>query len=183
MANISLFSHESCPTLCDPMDPPGSSVREVLQARILEWVAISFSTGSSQISDLACVSCIGRQQHPERHLAQNKSSEIQLTLEQHRFQWCGWAYRQIFFFLVKIVSAFLFYRSLSRRGTDCVLLEIPMVESKKLQDESWFYPNCFSFLTLAEPFISSFAFQAKMAVHRFFTLWGLAPLTFTLFKG
>ena len=36
---------QSCPTLCDPMDcnPPGSSVHGILQARILEWVAISFS--------------------------------------------------------------------------------------------------------------------------------------------
>ena len=36
---------QSCPTLCDPMDhgPPGSSVHEILQVRILEWVAISFS--------------------------------------------------------------------------------------------------------------------------------------------
>ena len=35
----------SCPTLCDPMDRnlPGSSVRGIFQARILEWVAISFS--------------------------------------------------------------------------------------------------------------------------------------------
>ena len=35
---------QSCPTLCDPMDssPPGSSVSGILQARILEWVAISF---------------------------------------------------------------------------------------------------------------------------------------------
>ena len=35
----------SCPTLCDPVDysPPGSSVHGILQARILEWVAISFS--------------------------------------------------------------------------------------------------------------------------------------------
>ena len=35
---------QSCLTLCDPMDcsPPGSSVRGILQARILEWVAISF---------------------------------------------------------------------------------------------------------------------------------------------
>ena len=35
---------QSCPTLCDPMDwsPPGSSVHEVLQARILAWVAIPF---------------------------------------------------------------------------------------------------------------------------------------------
>ena len=34
-----------CPTLCDPMDysPPGSSVHGTFQARILEWVAISFS--------------------------------------------------------------------------------------------------------------------------------------------
>ena len=40
---------QSCPTLCDPMDcsPPGSSVHGILQARILEWVAISFSRGSS----------------------------------------------------------------------------------------------------------------------------------------
>ena len=36
---------QSCPTLCDPMDcsPPGSSVHEIFWARILEWVAISFS--------------------------------------------------------------------------------------------------------------------------------------------
>ena len=38
-------SHQSCPTLCDPIDgsPPGSPVPGILQARILEWVAISFS--------------------------------------------------------------------------------------------------------------------------------------------
>ena len=39
---------QSCPTLCDPMDssPPGSPVHGILQARILEWVAISFSSHS-----------------------------------------------------------------------------------------------------------------------------------------
>ena len=38
-------SLQSCPTLCNPMDssPPGSSVHGILQARVLEWVAISFS--------------------------------------------------------------------------------------------------------------------------------------------
>ena len=38
-------SLQSCPTLCDPIDgsPPGSPVLGILQARILEWVAISFS--------------------------------------------------------------------------------------------------------------------------------------------
>ena len=38
-------SLQSCPTLCDPIDgsPPGSPIPRILQARILEWVAISFS--------------------------------------------------------------------------------------------------------------------------------------------
>ena len=37
-------SLQSCPTLCDPIDgsPPGSSIPGILQARTLEWVAISF---------------------------------------------------------------------------------------------------------------------------------------------
>ena len=40
---------QSCPTLCDPMDcrPPGSSIHGIFQARVVEWVAISFSRGSS----------------------------------------------------------------------------------------------------------------------------------------
>ena len=49
-----------CPTLCDPMDcsPPGSSVHGILQAGILEWVAIAFSRGSSRPRDWTQVSCI-----------------------------------------------------------------------------------------------------------------------------
>ena len=48
MGEKALVTH-SCPTLCDPMDcnPPGSSIQGILQARILEWVTISFSKGSS----------------------------------------------------------------------------------------------------------------------------------------
>ena len=44
---------QSCPTLCDPMDCSlaGSSVHGIFQARILEWVAISFSRGSSPPRD------------------------------------------------------------------------------------------------------------------------------------
>ena len=51
---------QSCPTLCDPVDwsPPGSSVHGILQARILEWVAISFSGGSSRPRDRSQVSRI-----------------------------------------------------------------------------------------------------------------------------
>ena len=49
-----------CLTLCEPMDcsPPGSSVLGVSQARILEWVAISFSRGSSRPRDRTQVSHI-----------------------------------------------------------------------------------------------------------------------------
>ena len=38
---------QSCPTLCDPMDrsPPGSSAHGIFQSRVLEWVAIAFSSG------------------------------------------------------------------------------------------------------------------------------------------
>ena len=49
-----------CPTLCDPMDCslPGSSTHGIFQARILEWVAISFSRGTSWPRDRSQVSCI-----------------------------------------------------------------------------------------------------------------------------
>ena len=44
---------QSCPTLCDPMNCslPGSSTHRIFQARVLEWVAISLSKGSSQPRD------------------------------------------------------------------------------------------------------------------------------------
>ena len=51
---------QSCPILCDPMDwsPLGSSIHQIFQTRILEWVAISFSRGSSWPRDQTWVSCI-----------------------------------------------------------------------------------------------------------------------------
>ena len=51
---------QSCPILCDPVDCslPGSSIHGILQARILEWVAISFSRGSSRPRDQTQVSRI-----------------------------------------------------------------------------------------------------------------------------
>ena len=53
---------QSCPTLCDSMDcsPPGSSVHGIFQTRVLEWVATSFSRGSSQPRDRTHISCIGK---------------------------------------------------------------------------------------------------------------------------
>ena len=51
---------QSYPTLCDPMDCslPGSSLHGILQARVLESVAIFFSRGSSRPRDRTLVSCI-----------------------------------------------------------------------------------------------------------------------------
>ena len=51
---------QSCQTLCDPIDCslPGSSVHGIFQARILDWVAIFFSRGSSWPRDLAQISLI-----------------------------------------------------------------------------------------------------------------------------
>ena len=51
---------QSCPSLCDPMDYslPGSSAHGIFQAIVLEWIAISFSRGSSQSRDRTQVSHI-----------------------------------------------------------------------------------------------------------------------------
>ena len=57
---VKVLVTQSSAALCDPIDysPPGSSVHGILQARILEWVAIPCSRGSSQPRDGIQVSCI-----------------------------------------------------------------------------------------------------------------------------
>ena len=56
--NTKVLVIQSCPTLCDPVDysPPGSSIHGIIQARILEWVAIPFFRGSSRPRDQTRVS-------------------------------------------------------------------------------------------------------------------------------
>ena len=66
MGLVCVLVVQLCLTLCDPMDcsSPGSSVHGILQARMLEWVAIPSSRGSSQLKDgtrVYYVSCIDRQ--------------------------------------------------------------------------------------------------------------------------
>ena len=67
LSNISCAkSLQLCPSLCNSKEggPPGSSVHGILQAGILEWVAMPSSKGSSQLRDrtyISYVSCIGRQ--------------------------------------------------------------------------------------------------------------------------
>ena len=66
LCSLHVLVAQSCPTLCDPMDcsPPGSSIHGILQARILECIAIPFSRGSSWLRDwthVSSASCISRQ--------------------------------------------------------------------------------------------------------------------------
>ena len=58
MLSFSVLVTQSCPALCDPMDysPPGSSDHGILQARLLEWVVLPFSRGSSPPRDTTRVS-------------------------------------------------------------------------------------------------------------------------------
>ena len=79
-----LLHAQSCPTLYDPMSysPPGSSVHGISQARILEWVGISFSRGSSWPRDQTCISCTGRwilyhcASYPEVYEATKKADSL-----------------------------------------------------------------------------------------------------------
>ena len=69
---LSVLVIQSCLTFHDPMDcsPPGSSVHGILQARILEWVAIPFSRESPWPRDGTCISqasCIGRSANHYQH--------------------------------------------------------------------------------------------------------------------
>ena len=74
---LQLLSHFSHVRLCDPMDssPPGSSVHRILQARILEWVAISFSNACMHAKSLqSCPTlCDPHGQQPSRLLCPRDS--------------------------------------------------------------------------------------------------------------
>ena len=80
---------QSCPTLCSHVDYslPGSSVHGVSQARILEWVAVSSSEGSSQPGDQIHISCIGRQVLFHRATCEALNGKITLSKLVH-FQPC-----------------------------------------------------------------------------------------------
>ena len=74
---------QSCPTLCYPMDCslPGFSVHGIFQARVLEWVAISFSRGLSRPRDWTWVSCIvGRRFYCLSHQGSRSSFNITYLL-------------------------------------------------------------------------------------------------------
>ena len=69
---------------CDSMNssPPGSSVHGISQEREMEWVAISFSKGSSQPRGQTHISCIGRQVLYHRAISENPREEDRVKLFQ-----------------------------------------------------------------------------------------------------
>ena len=89
---VKVLVAQSCLTLRDPVDfsPPGSSVHEILQAGILEWVAISFSRGSSWPRDqthLSCIACRSFTVWATREALQTVRYTKQFTPE-----WTAWPY-------------------------------------------------------------------------------------------
>ena len=70
---------QSCTTLCHPIDqrPPGSSVHGILQARVLEWGAISFSRGSSRPGGRTLVSPLQADALPSEPPGEPRSVETE----------------------------------------------------------------------------------------------------------
>ena len=64
---------QSCPTLCDPMD---YTVHGILQTRILEWVAVLFSRGSSQPNDGTQISRIAGDSFPAEPLGEPRNTGV-----------------------------------------------------------------------------------------------------------
>ena len=88
--NVFCLVAQSCLTLCNPMDCrlPGFSAHGILQARIMEWVAISFSRASQPRgwTQVCCVSCIGRWiLYHKRHLESPFAYDLLLIQ-----QFCCW---------------------------------------------------------------------------------------------
>ena len=81
---VKVLVAQSCLTLCDPMDCslPGFSVHGILHVRILEWVAIPFSRGSSWPRDQTWVSCIAG-----KFFTIWATGEAQITLENSHQDW------------------------------------------------------------------------------------------------
>ena len=82
------FVAQSCLTICNPMhsSPPGSSAHGISQARILKWVAISFSRGSSQPRNQTRISCTGR--WIPNHRATGEAPLFRLELSYSFFDFC-----------------------------------------------------------------------------------------------
>ena len=99
-------SFQSCPTLCNPIDrsPPGSSVPGILQARILEWVAIFFSSAWKWKVKVKSLSCV-------RFLATPWTTAYQAPLSMgfsRQEYWSGLSFPSPFFPCINLIEVSLF---------------------------------------------------------------------------
>ena len=87
MCHIKVLVIQSCLTLCDPLDYslPGSAVHRNFQARLLEWVAIPFSTGSSWFRDWTQVSCIADRFFYHLNHQGNSYNDFKSVMWQHSY--------------------------------------------------------------------------------------------------
>ena len=118
---VKVLVNQSCPTLCDRMDCslPGSSVHRILQARKLEWVANSFSRGSSWPRDQTQVSCIvGR--FCAVWATKDARKEKNLYVRKKHVVFCGPDFLTSFFFHL----LFLYLIRSRKRNLPCLRLEI-----------------------------------------------------------
>ena len=99
---------------------PGSSVHEISQARVMEWAAISFSRGSSQLRDQIHVSCIGRQ-----ILYHWATCEAHVCVYTRVCMYiCTHTHTQIYFFLFQILFHYRLSASLSTWHSACPQLAL-----------------------------------------------------------
>ena len=91
---MSVLVAQSCPTLCESMDcsPSGSTFHGILQASVLEWVAVLFSRGSSQLRGWTQVSCTAG-----RFFTIWATQEALSPCEVHSYSWSTWWSRGICF--------------------------------------------------------------------------------------
>ena len=113
--------HLSLMTLCDPLgcSPPGFSAHRIFQARILEWVAVSFSRRSSQPRDQTRISynsCIGKQ---------------------ILYHWAGWEVPIIYLFQIAGFPNSFLYNKQKPQMMHCIQLQVSLV-SFKLEVSSLF---------------------------------------------
>ena len=118
------LSHQVMSDSCDPMDcsPPASYVHGILQARILEWVTISFSRGSSWPRDWTWISCI-----TDRFFTDWVTREAFFNLYESSYTW--WVFLGCWFF------QYLLYYSWILNKTNN--LYIPVKNFNTLSPISW----------------------------------------------
>ena len=90
---------------CNPL---GSSVHGISQAKILEWVAVSYSKGSFWLRDHACVSCIGRQILYHWTIWEAKNGEKQLVKKKVRFVFSATLSQQRTAYLTNLIISMAF---------------------------------------------------------------------------